>query len=911
MSLDKTPASESPLLVQPLRWATRTVLRFPRTTLLLALAAAAGCMVLTALRLELKTDRLDLLNPRSAFNRLWLDYIDDFGDNDDAVIVVEGVDPDAVRQALDELGPAIRQRGDLFQDVLEKIDLSTLAGKRLYYAEPDQIKGLDSAVAQLQPIVEGGWSHLAMPNLIGGLVHQATVVRDAAAEEQLALHLKNLRAMLAGETPRVSPWAQLDAVTATDSQFADRYHTADGGRLGIVLLRLKLEAGSFARGSEAIAELRSLLEKFEARFPELHFGLTGLPVMENDEMHASQKATLRASFVSLAGVAVLFVAGFGGIRHPLLTVAALLLAIAWSCGYLTLVVGHLNILSMSFGIILIGLGVDFGIHYLARYLHLRRSGAGVSRALLVTAMGVGPGIVTGAVTTSLAFLSAGLTDFTGVAELGLIAGGGILLCLLAAVVVLPALLRLSDGDAPDRPMPRLFSVGMMLAPVERWPRFCLVGSVILIAVCAGGLPDLWYDHNLLNLQPQGLESVRLEERVLAKSDRSVWFALSLASTPEELRKRKARFERLETVERTEEILSMLPTGTTARQAALDRCAGRLERLAEQPPLLPVAEPEQLASFLEGVAASLGGGDANSELAPSLSALAAEIRQLPRAKVFQAVSEYQQWLAAGLLDRLSGIGQLAAAEPPTLDDLPPALVTRFVGGKTGRYLLKVYSKADIWDMAALERFVAQVRSVDPQATGKPLQTFEASRQMQASYLHAALYALIAVSIVLILDFRSLRYWLLALVPVGLGMLQLFGLLGWLDIPLNPANMIVLPLILGIGLDDGVHVIHDFRCQKRGTYRISRSTAAAILMTSLTTMVGFGSMMVAEHRGLESLGRVLTIGISCCLFTSLGVLPAILQKLDRWLPATPDDEDDEDDEDAGALPAEKEAASPTAA
>src|SRR5690606_24804861 len=121
-----------------------------------------------------------------------------------------------------------------------------------------------------------------------------------------------------------------------------------------------------------------------------------------------------------------------------------------------------------------------------------------------------------------------------------------------------------------------------------------------------------------------------------------------------------------------------------------------------------------------------------------------------------------------------------------------------------------------------------------------------------------------------------YTLLALVPVLVGMLQMFGLLGLLDIPLNPANMIVLPLILGIGLDDGVHVIHDFRAQT-GRFRLGRSTATAMVITSLTTMAGFGSMMIADHRGLQSLGRVLTLGVACCLFNALVPLPALL----RWL------------------------------
>jgi predicted RND superfamily exporter protein len=146
-------------------------------------------------------------------------------------------------------------------------------------------------------------------------------------------------------------------------------------------------------------------------------------------------------------------------------------------------------------------------------------------------------------------------------------------------------------------------------------------------------------------------------------------------------------------------------------------------------------------------------------------------------------------------------------------------------------------------------------------------------MQTSYIHAAIYSLLAVAIVLMLDFRSVRVSLLAMMPMACGVVQMFGLLGWLEIPLNPANLIVLPLILGIGIDDGVHVMHDY-LRTTGRYRVGNSTATAIVLTTATTMVGFGSMMIAHHQGLRSLGQVLTLGMGCCLLTSLLSLPAVL-------------------------------------
>jgi predicted RND superfamily exporter protein len=246
--------------------------------------------------------------------------------------------------------------------------------------------------------------------------------------------------------------------------------------------------------------------------------------------------------------------------------------------------------------------------------------------------------------------------------------------------------------------------------------------------------------------------------------------------------------------------------------------------------------------------------------------------MPLAEWYSRVDRYQQQMAGDLLSRLHALRSVANPEPPKLTDLPEGLVTRFVSSK-GRYLLRIHAKGDIWNMDAMKKFVEDVRSVDPAATGNPLQTYEASRQMKRSCEQAAWYALAGVLLVVFVDMRSLRYTLLAVLPLAVGMLQTFGTLGLLDIPLNPANMIVLPLILGIGVNNGAHVVHDFRSRK-GRYRMSTSTATAVLLTSLTTMAGFGSLIIADHRGLQSLGRVLTIGVGWCLFASLVMLPALL-------------------------------------
>ena len=188
------------------------------------------------------------------------------------------------------------------------------------------------------------------------------------------------------------------------------------------------------------------------------------------------------------------------------------------------------------------------------------------------------------------------------------------------------------------------------------------------------------------------------------------------------------------------------------------------------------------------------------------------------------------------------------------DLPDSLVCRFIG-RSGKFLLKIYAKNDIWDLAARETFVNEIRTVDKEVTGNPLQVYEASRHMKRSYQQAAVYALVTIVLMLWLDFGSVRYVLLALLPLGLGVLQMFGLMGFLNIPLNSANMIVLPLIIGLGAENGIHIVNDFRRRTGHYHRMSTATTTAVILNSLTTMVGFAALMVASHQGLWSLGRVL--------------------------------------------------------
>lgn len=651
-------------------------------------------------------------------------------------------------------------------------------------------------------------------------------------------------------------------------------------RLAIMLVKMKEkneEGNAFARGTEGIDLLRGMLSEVQERHPNVSLQLTGLPVMENDEMRSSQDAMSIATWLSIVGVTLLYIVFFRGLRHPMMAVFALFVGMGWSVGFITLFIGHLNILSISFAVILVGLGIDFGVHYTSRYLQCRREGDDTHDALVRAGREIGPGILTGALTTSAAFFMAGLTEFTGVAELGQIAGGGILLCCFSALTTLPILIYFSDAkrSVEDLPVPKNPNEGLALFQLH--PRITLPVGIAIVAALGYFAANLRYDYNLLNLQAEGLESVKAEMRLIEESNRSVWFALSMSKDKQELRRRMEAFEALPSVDRVESLVALLPDENVDTVRQISQVLEQTPTSAGAAPILSI--PDMNACLLRA-ADVLATRQEYQNLHKRILALHQRFCELRAKEYYQRMTNYQQALGADLLKRLLALRAISDPVPPQVSDLPQSYVERYLA-PDGTFLLQVYGKGDLWDMDNLSTFVADVRSVDPRATGNPLQTYECSLQMRDCYLEAAALALATVVFLLYLDLRSIRHTFLALSPVALGMVCTFGIMGFFDISLNAANMIVLPLIIGIGIDDGVHIVHDFRHQHgKSLYRLTPSTAMSIILTSLTTIIGFGVLMTAEHRGLQSLGIVLSLGVTCCWLTSLLLLPALLSVFCRF-------------------------------
>ena len=946
------------MLAECLCWLTDLCSRRPRLTTWLVILSAIGCIAYTVQSIKFKTDRADLIDPAATFQKRWQRYTESFGDSSDMVVVVESRRPETIKQVLDELGGRLKGDPKLFSNVLYKVEPGKLREKGLQYLSPDQLVSGLERLDEYRPIVAGRWELIRLEGLIPRIKNQMKrLERENRLEDSVLMThadrlASSLVATLNDRNDFTNPWPDILPV---DPQMQDQanqtvYLLNDDGTMGFVMASPVDMNSSFEGATTAIDKLRQMIGVVGRQFPDAKITLTGIPVLENDEMRRSQADSLMASVISYLGVAIILFVGFRGFLHPMLGLLMLAIGMAWSFGYTTAVVGHLNILSVSFVAILIGLGIDFSIHILAKYLELRHQGLGLRAALVETTGSVGGGIVTGAVTTSLAFFCATFTEFLGVAELGIIAGGGIMLCALAAFTFLPAIVTLADRNKEPRKLPTPFKARALRYLTLHHPWLVLVASLGFIGYVgfrafdwSGPVPKpaVVYDHNLLHLQAEGLESVEAQRHIFESSKHSLLYAISVADSAEQAREMKRRLEALPTVHHVQELASRLPAyPATETKLLVQGFNAQLARLPQAPPEPAPLNPGDVGKELEDLfnAMKERKDPVSRRIAGNLDRFLDGIQDMSLQEQMMFLTEFQYRMSYALLAQFQAIAAASDPEPVEPSDLPPELKSRFVSPQ-GQWLLQVYPKDQVWDMEPLERFVTDVRTIDPEVTGVPLQNFEAAQQIKRSYEICACYALAVIMITLLLDFsrkerllwtfvpplaatliagfvlqsrhipwspglllmifaglsfamalvldrRAVVHSLLAILPPAVGMGITFGLLVILGIPLNPANLIILPLILGIGVDNGVHIIHDCRSQPNQIYCTAPSTINAIMLTSLTTMVGFGSMMIAAHRGLHSLGAVLTIGVGACLFVSLVTLPAMLTISTRYRLRMPD-------------------------
>jgi hopanoid biosynthesis associated RND transporter like protein HpnN len=909
MKTEPVRPPEIPFIHRQLILLVENVCRFPRFVLGASVLLAAVSFYFFNTHIEYRTQRTDLINPDKDYQKRWREYLGEFGDDNDIVVVVQGGDRQRMQDALEALATEVGKQPTLFDRLFYKVDLRNLRDRALLYLPTEQIQQIQENIKSMHLLLEFGpvsWQSLTLFSLLHEARDRAGKIMPGKAlkpeDQQFLAQLLTLSesaaATLTDPAKYHNPWHSLlpDTDGQKDLLAEPQYFFSGDGTLAFLLTRPVQEQGSFVAAKKSVAKLRDIVTNLKPVFPELQFGLTGLPVLETDEMAAAQADTQMASWLAIAGVTLLFFAVYRGIAYPLLTVGTLLIGTAWAMGWLTLTVGHLNILSATFAVMLIGMG-DYGVLWVMRYEQARRLGASVRSALLHTTTHVAIGNLTAASTLALAFFAAMFADFQAVAELGWIAGCGVLLCALACFTVLPALLMIFDRRRQPiaATLPITIHAGWLPALSGRARAVVVtgLGVTVLMALCAYRVV---YDHNLLHLQARDLDSVKWELTLIEHTAGASWHALSYRDTREDALALKARYEQLPEVSRVVEVASLVPADQERKIELLRDIRQRLRRLPERGALIPHARPNnrdvksELACLIGQLQPLVDASDQRilCDLRRGLQGLHDQLGNMPIAEIAEIrLQDFEQHLAGDLAENLYRLRDVSVPAPITLADVPADFRVRYIG-QSGKWLLRVFAKDCLWDFPPLEHFSKQILTVDPEATGKPFATVEGLKAMKNGFQRAGIYAFLVIAAVLFVDFRNWRNTLIGLTPLVMGVILSLGIMGLCGLPLNPANVIAFPLILGVGVDNGVHVLHDWLLRRaKGTATISYPIGRGVLVKALTTMIGFGTLMISSERGLASLGFILTLGVGCCMLSALVFLPAVLRLLGPEQPPRQED------------------------
>jgi len=892
-----------------LHWLSGAVFIHRRWFFWPQVALFAACVWFTVAKLEFHTERNSLVGGEKEYHKIFLEFRKEFPSEDDLVVVVESEQTEKNRQFVERLGAKLEaahvavgtRETNLFAHIFYKGDLKMMGHKALMFVPEDDLRGMHATMQDFKPFLQQFTRATNLVSLLDLVNFQIRTARDGTNAQNLALirALPALRRIIdqAADAMRRSgtpPSPGIDALFGGGAEAEGKlYITYAGGRIYLVTA----QPAQRATRHEAVRRLRHLVTETQSEVPGLNVGVTGELVLEVDEMKQSQKDTTLASMVSLVGVALIFIFGYHGTGRPIKATICLLVGIGYTMAFTTLVVGHLNILTITFVPILIGLAIDFGVHLITRYEEELRRGRSEQVALEKAMVNTGLGISTGAFTTAGAFFAMAFTDFKGVKEMGIICGGGLLVSLVPMMTLLPVLLLRGRQNVLDQEMGPVLE-GKDAVEVDRrarienlWLRRPVTAIVVIVALSAAAvLParKVFFDYNLLHMQSRGLPAVTFQDKLVANSPRSVLFGAVVATNLTQATNLIHTLTNLPTVSAVDSMAPYLAADVSHKRDAVRAVKQLATEVEFQPPDTNAVNVTALNLSLLALHGYLGliapkvSGDTNLQaqvlaLRDSVSALRRHVELDEPKPLSEKLAQYQQAIFADVKQTFDALQQQDTAGRLTAADLPDALRNRFIG-VTGTLLLQVYPKSNIWNRAEQEAFVADLRKVDPRATGTPVQLLEYTTLLKKSFETAALYSLIAIALLVFIHFKKISCVVLALVPVAVGSLWMLGFMGLFGIPFNPANIMTLPLVVGIGVTNGIHILNRFAEELHPSI-LARSTGKAVLVSGLTSIAGFGSLVFAQHQGIESLGWVMAVGTAMCMFMGLTFLPALLNLLDK--------------------------------
>ncbi len=874
----------------------------------ITLAAGFG-----AAKLGIETDLAAMLPDGNATAKAYTRIDEAFGSTASMIVVAEGPDRDSLVEAAAALENAIGNSVAM-RDLVRSVDWKMnrefaetwglLAQKAEDIADSGRIladRSLAETVRAANDVMEEGLADGSDDEVTG-----PDGERDAAvAMTRFALFSRALgeafRAAGNGGEGRES-LSEATERMADAWLFGEEYLIDPEERTLIVSVRPSFDIGDRAKLRKLSAGMRALCDDIASARPGVAFGLTGDAENEAAEERAMGADVLYPSLIAVAVIAVLFLFSFRRMRSILLALVAMGVGILWDVGFASVAVGKLNMITSSFGALLVGLGIDFGIHLSSRYDEEIAEGLSPELAMGRAFGSVGFPIAVGGVTTAIAFYMLLLSKTPSFREFALIAGTGIVTTLIASFTALPALLALLSKPGasrfPNRPLIPFRAAHSLIALASKRRAAALSLVALSVVLLAPGLFRNAFEFDMRKIGPQGTEAQRFERLVESRFGISTWQHMALADDIAGAEALVAAYEKAPLVRDVESVADYVPSA--AEQEARLAAIARLSAGFRETPAAHAYTEADVGAFLfelermewnvvelgDLAAASLGEGSlpvrARSAIVREIfgaetgaageevfASLRQSIASLQAAEAASRLAAVNALFSAALDRRYARL--LAVSSPITVADLPESVRNEFVSPDGSGYLVRIVPSAGLSGDAAFEAFADGLAAAAPGATGTLVLGLELSREVLGESARVAVLVAIAVFALVSLGFGSLRLTGAALVAFAVAVAWTFSVAPWFG-KFNIVSALSLPLIIGIGVDYCVHVVSALR---HGDAVSVARTSRAMTLSMLTTLIGFGSLaLIGSFRGIAALGTTLSIGIVASYTAAIIVIPALL-------------------------------------
>jgi uncharacterized protein len=838
--------------------------RHPWTVIVAAAVLSAAATLYAVQNFAITTDVSKLLSPELPWRQRESAFETAFPQRNDIILVVlEAATPERARDAGNRLADALSKRSDAVVSVRQPGGGPFFEKNGLLYLPVDEVERMTRQLTTAKPLLSGLSANRNLKGVmdaiqLGLMGIQAGQLKLDDAVRPMTLLSETVEDVLAGKPASFSWRVLLQGRPAKESELRR-----------LIEVKPVLDFSALEPGHKATSAIRQAAADLKL---DASVQLTGPIALADEEFATVKDGALFNTSLTIVAVLIILWLALRSARIIIAVFLSLMAGLAITAALGLMMVEALNLISVAFAVLFVGIGVDFGIQFSVRYRAERHEKSALREALLSTAGSVGVPLTLAAAATAAGFLSFLPTHYRGLSELGLIAGSGMIIAFITSVTLLPALLAILSP--PGEPEPLGYAA---LAPVDSFLerfRVPIIAGTLLIA--AAGLPlllQLKFDFNPINLRSPAVESVATFLKLRKDPTTGINSIDILASDLQDADTTAARLRNLPEVERTITLSSLVPDSQDAKIKligdARQALAGTLEAAAPQE-----SSDAETVSAIESAVNALkqAAGEGTSPGPVAARRLADGLAKLAEAQP-EKRTEAHRAIIPPLEMGLKDLSDALQPEPVRLDTLPPDIVRDWVT-PDGRARISVAPKGDPNDNEVLRRFAQAVLKVEPRATGTPVSIQESGRTIVWAFIQAGCFALVTIAILLWITLRRLGDVLLTLVPLilaGAVTLEICVLIG---LPLNFANIIALPLLLGVGVAFKIYYIMAWRAGQKNL--LQSSLTRAVIFSAMTTATAFGSLWLSNHPGTSSMGKLMALSLICTLAAAVLFQPALMGK-----------------------------------